>query len=95
MDSAVTRETDQSTGKTHARAATGGDEVIMKESTLQYLEQWMGWGRSFWFHSPVGAVTEQAVGVVMWPVSEGHTIYQDGDQGRAFRRVVVEGHRSE
>ena len=41
VDSAVIRETDQSTGKTQARAAADGDEV--EESTLQYLKQWMGW----------------------------------------------------
>ena len=51
VDSAVIRETDQSTGKAQTRAAADGDEV--RESTLQYLKQWVGWGRSFWFHSPV------------------------------------------
>ena len=83
------RETDQSTGRTQARAAADGDAV--KESTLQYLNQWMGWGRSFWFHNHVGVVPEQAMGGVLWPESGGHMIYQDSDQGRAFRRRRVEG----
>ena len=89
VDSAMTRETDQSTGKTQTRAAADGCEV--KESTLQYMKQWMGWGRSFWFHSPVEVVPEQAMGGMMWPESGGHMIYQDSDQGRAFRRRRVEG----
>ena len=84
VDSAVIRETDQSTGKTQTRAAVGGDEV--KKRTLQYLKQCMGWGRSFWFDSPIGVVLDQAMGGVMWPESGGHMIYQDSDQGRASRR---------
>ena len=59
----VIRETDQSTGKTQARAAADEDEV--KESTLQYLKQWMGWGRSFWFHSSDGVAPDQATGWVL------------------------------
>ena len=93
VDSAIIREVDQSTGKSQARAAADGAEV--KESTLQYLKQWMGWGRSFWFHSTDGEVLDQAMGGVLWPESGGHMIYQDSDQGRAFRRRVVEGQLTE
>ena len=89
VDSAIIREVDQRTGKTQTRAATDGAEV--KESTLQYLQQWTGWGRSFWFHSTNGVVPDQAMGGVLWPESGEHMIYQDIDQGRAFRRRVVEG----
>ena len=87
------RETDQSTGKTQTRAVADGVEV--KESTLQYIKQRMGWGRSFWFHSPVGVVPEQAMGGVLWPESGGHMIYQDSDQDRAFRRRRVGGQLTE
>ena len=93
VDSAVITEVDQSTGETQTRAAADGAEV--KESTLQYLKQWMGWGRSFWFHSTDGKVPNQAMGGVLWPESGGHMIYQDSDQGRAFRRRVVEGQLTE
>jgi len=65
VDSAVVRVEEQGTGKTQARAAADGDEV--EESTLQYLKQWMGWGRSFWPHSPSGVAPEQAMGGVLWP----------------------------
>ena len=63
VDSAVIREVEQGTGKTQARAAADEDEV--KESTLQYLKQWMGWGRSFWFHILSGVAPEQAMGGVL------------------------------
>lgn len=89
VGSAVIREVNQCTGKTQARVATDGDEV--KESTLQYLKQWMGWGRSFWFHSTGGVVPDQVMGGVRWPASGGHMTYQDNDQGRAFKRRRVEG----
>jgi hypothetical protein len=93
VDSAVIREINQSTDKTQTRAATDGDEV--KESTLQYLEQWMGWDRSCWSHIPVGVVPEQAMGGVLRPGSGGHMIYQDSDRGRASRKRVVEGQLTE
>jgi ribonuclease HI len=93
VDSAVITEVDQSTGESQTRAAADGTEV--KESTLQYLKEWMGWGRSFWFHSTDGKVPNQAMGGVLWPESGGHMIYQDSDQGRAFRRRVVEGQLTE
>ena len=35
------------------------------------------------------------MGGVFWPESGGHIIYQDNDQGRAFRRRVVEGQLTE
>ena len=90
VDSAVIREEEKGTGKApSARAAADGEEV--RESTLQYLKQWMGWGRSFWFHSPSGVAPEQAMCGVLWPESGGHMIYQDSDQGRAFRRRVIGG----
>ena len=71
------------------RAATSGEEV--KTSTLEYLKQWMGWGRSFWFHSPDGVTPDQPMGRVLWPESGGHSIYQDSERGREFRRRLVEG----
>ena len=37
----------------------------------------------------------QAMGGVLWPEDGGHLIYQDSDQGRAFRRRVVEGQLTE
>jgi hypothetical protein len=53
VDSAVIREeTERAEGPLRMRAATSGEAV--KTSTLEYLKQWMGWGRSFWFHSPDG-----------------------------------------
>ena len=53
VDSAVIREeAAEARGPPRARAATSGEEV--KTSTLDYLKQWMGWGRAFWFHSPSG-----------------------------------------
>ena len=46
VDSAVIREeAEEAGGQTSVRAATSGEEV--KASTLEYLKQWMGWGRSF------------------------------------------------
>ena len=51
VDSAVIREEAGETGdQTSVKAATSGKEV--KTSTLEYLKQWMGWARSFWFHDP-------------------------------------------
>ena len=34
---------------------------------------------------------KQPMGGVLWPESGGHIIYQDSDQGRDFRRRLVEG----
>ena len=51
----------------------------------------MGWGRSFWFHSPSGVTPEQTMGGVLWPECGAHLIYQDNDQGRAFKKRLVEG----
>ena len=50
-----------------------------------------GLGRSFWFHSPDGVTPDQPMGGVLWPESGGHSIYQDSEQGREFRRRLVEG----
>ena len=50
----------------------------------------MGWDRSFWFHSPDGRPAGQPMGGVMWPEDGGHIIYQDSEQGRDFRRRLVE-----
>ena len=66
-----------------------GEEV--KTSTLEYLKQWMAWGRSFWFHSPDGRTPGQPMGGVLWPEGGGHSIYQDSEHGRDFRRRLVEG----
>ena len=93
VDSAVIREIDQHIGKTQARAAADGDEV--KESALQYLKQWMGRSKSFWFHSSDGVVPDQATGRVLWSESAGHMIYQESDQCRAFRRGRVESQLTE
>ena len=61
MDSAVIREeADVTGGPPKVRAATSGEEV--KTSTLEYLKQWMDWGRSFWFHSPDGVTPDQPMG---------------------------------
>ena len=48
-------------------------------------------GRSFWFHSPDGVTPDQPMGGVLWQESGGHSIYQDSEQGREFRRRLVEG----
>ena len=90
VDSAVIREEEgEAGGPPRVRAATSGEEV--KTSTLEYLKQWMGWGRSFWFHSPDGRTPDQPMGGVLWPEDGGHSIYQDSEQGREFRRRLVEG----
>ena len=90
VDSAVVREVeDEAGGSPRARAATSGEEV--KTGILEYLKQWMGWGRSAWFHSPDGVTPDQPVGGVLWPESGGHSTYQDSEQGREFRRRLVEG----
>ena len=90
VDSAVIREeADEAGGPPNVRAATSGEEV--KTSTLEYLKQWMGWGRSFWFHSPDGVTPDQPMGGVLWPESGGHSIYQDSEQGREFRKRLVGG----
>ena len=61
VDSAVIREeADEAGGPSKVRAATSGEEV--KTSTLEYLKQWMGWGRSFWFHSPDGRTPAEPMG---------------------------------
>ena len=90
VDSAVIREeADEAGGPPNVRAATSGEEV--KTSTLEYLKQWMGWGRSFWFHSPDGVTPDQPMGGVVWPESGGHSIYQDSERGREFRKRLVGG----
>ena len=76
-------------GSSKARAATSRDEVKMR--TLEYLKQWMGWGRSFWFHSPDGVTPDRPMCGVLWPEGGGHSIYQDNEQGREFRKRLVEG----
>ena len=63
--------------------ATSGEEV--NTSTLEYLKQWMGRGRSFWFHSPDGRTSDQPMDGVLWPEDGGHSIYQDSEQGRGVR----------
>ena len=85
VDSAVIREEANTPGgPPKVRAAMSGEE--MKMSTLEYLKQWMGWGRSFWFHSPDGVTPDQPMGGVLWPESGGLRIYQDnsrvGSSGR-------------
>jgi hypothetical protein len=66
VDSAAIREeADMAGGPPKVRAATSGEGV--KTSTLGYLKQWMGWGRSFWFHSPDGVTPDQPMGGVLWP----------------------------
>ena len=90
VDSVVIREKAGEAGAPpKVRVATSGEEV--KTSTLKYLKQWMGWGRSFWFHSPDGRTPDQPMGGVLWPEGGGHSIYQDSEQGREFRRRLVEG----
>ena len=90
VDSAVIREEGaEAGGPPGARAATSGEEV--KSSTLGYLKRWMGWDRSFWFHSPSGVAPDQPMGGVLWPKSGGHSIYQDNERGREFRRGLLEG----
>ena len=75
VDSAVIREEEGEAGGPHrVRAATSGEEV--KTITLEYLRQWMGWGRSFWFHNPDGKTPEQ-------PMSGGHNI--DGTVAKEWR----------
>ena len=50
VDSAAIRVVaDEAGGSPGLRAATSGEEV--KASTLEYLKQWVGWDRSFWFHN--------------------------------------------
>ena len=89
VDSAVIREEGGETGgPPRVRTATSGEE--MKTRTLEYLKQWMGWGRPFCFHSPDGRTPEQPMGGVMWPESGGHSIYQDNEQGREFRKSLIE-----
>ena len=58
---------------------------------MEYLKQWMGWSRSFWFHIPDGRTLDQPMGGVLWPDDGGHSIYQDSEQGREFRRRLVGG----
>ena len=66
MDSAVIREeSEEAGGKPRVRAAESGEEV--RESTLQFMKEWMGWGRSFWFHSETGKVPATEMGGVLWP----------------------------
>ena len=50
-----------------------------------------GLGEEFWFHSPDGVAPDQPMGGVLWPESGGHSVYQDSEQGREFRRRLVEG----
>ena len=90
VDSSVIRVApDEAGGSPGTRAATSGEEV--KTSTLEYLKQWMGWGRSYWFHGTEGRKPDQPAGGVLWPEDGGHSIYQDSEQGREFRRRLVEG----
>ena len=90
VDIAVIREEEgEAREPPRVRAATSGEEV--KTRTLEYLKQWMNWGRSFWFHRPDGRTPEQPMGGVLWPESGGHRIYQDIEQDREFRRRLVEG----
>ena len=42
-------------------------------------------------HSPDGVTPGQSMGGVLWPESGGHSIYQDSEQGREFRRRLVDG----
>jgi hypothetical protein len=90
VGSAVIREeAGEAEGPSKVRAATSGEEV--KTSTLEYLKQWVGWGRSFWFHSPDGRTPDQPMDGVLWPEGGGHSIYQDSEQDREFGRRLVEG----
>ena len=89
VDSAVIREeTEKAEGPPGVRAATSEEEV--KTSTLEYMKK-MGWRRSFRFHSPDGVAPDQSMGGVLWLESGGHSIYQDSEQGREFRKRLVEG----
>ena len=73
VDSAVIREEERGAGgPPRARAATSGEELKM--SILEYLRQWMDWGRSFWFHIPNGRTPEQPMGGVLWPERGDHII---------------------
>ena len=77
-------------GAPRARGATSGEEV--KESTYTgVLKAVDGLGRVFWSHSPSGVTPKLPMGGVLWPESGGHSTYQDSDQGRDFRRRLVEG----
>ena len=50
VDSAMTRvEAAKTNGALGMRAVTSGEEA--KTGTLEYLKQWTGWGRSFWFQT--------------------------------------------
>ena len=73
VDSAVIRmEAAEADGASGVRAATNREEV--ETSTMEYLKLWMGWGRSFWFHSPDGVTPGQPMDGVLWPES-GVTAY--------------------
>ena len=80
---------DTASGSPGVGAATSREEV--KASKLDCLKQWMGWGRSFWFHSPAGVTPGQPMGGVLWSENGGHIIYQASEQGREFMRRLVEG----
>ena len=90
VDSAVIREEGAEAGGPHgARPAASGEET--KASTLEYLKRWMGWDRSFWFHIPSSVAHDQPMGGVLWPESGGHSIYQDNERGKEFKRRLVKG----
>ena len=64
VDSSVIRVAPgEAGGSPGTRAATSGEEV--KTRTLEYLKQWMGWGRSYWFHSSEGRKPDQPAGGVL------------------------------
>ena len=90
VDNAVARVVaNEASGSPGVGTATSGEEV--ESSTLEYLKQWMGWGRPFWLHSPDGVAPGQPMGGVLWPESGGHSIYQDSGQGRELKRRLVGG----
>ena len=64
----IREEEEQEPGKPpSARAAENGEEA--RESTLQYLKQWMDWNRPFWFRNPSGVTPKRTMGGVLWPES--------------------------